>query len=205
MFNYKFMKLFVVLVIVFCSSGCTPNLATEKVLHSAEQVYFPVNHRVQERLLCVPTAVSIVLEFYGRYFEPIELKKLSMRYGNGSNLDNKVYSKTLFLDQIAGLRSIDSLWREETFSLDNQGFMQGIGRIIRLLRNGVLVVIDTELAGGHALIVNGVSEDREVLYLIDTLSDAPGVKIVSFSELRSIWNSKKVGFSGRAMIYPTKP
>ena len=138
MCDLRFSVLFLVLILTSCASTPTYDSVSGKLLPSGGRNYLPVNHRAQEKLLRVLAAVSIGLEFFGRSVGPVELKRLSMQHGFGSRLNDNIHSKSLFIDRIAGLRSVGSLWREETFPLRSPGFNRGKSRVIRLLRSDCL-------------------------------------------------------------------
>jgi hypothetical protein len=167
--------------------------------HSA---WIRLNFQAQESNLCVPTSASIVLDYFGDQVGPREIKELSMgrRYSPDQPFDD--FTITLFRDLISGLHSLGYSWEEVDYPNNADGLWEGIAQVKYSLDAGIPVLVDTSTSVGHTFVVAGYSESEKSLYAVDPSLRAPGVRIVTFQELESIWNSSSVGFDKRAAVFP---
>ena len=169
-----------------------------------KSAWIPLHFQGQETNLCVPTSASIVLNYFGDEVSPREIKELSMgkKYSPDQPFDD--FTITMFRDLISGLHKLGYSWNEFDYADDIKGFWEGVAQVQSSLDAGVPVLIDTSTSVGHTFVATGYSDADQSLYVIDPSLPAPGIRVVSFQELRNIWNSSSVGFDKRAAVFPQR-
>jgi len=168
-----------------------------------ESAWLQLDHQLQEKNLCVPTSASIILSYFGDSVSPRELKALSRDRPYRPEKPFSDFTLTMFGDLIAGLATRGYAWRKETYANNQSGFENALSTVTGSLDQRVPVMIDTTTARGeHTFVVAGYSNSQQAVYAVDPSLPAPGVRPISFTQLRKIWNSQSVGSNRRAVIIP---
>ena len=158
-------------------------------------------HQRQEKNLCVPTSASIVLQHYGQFRTPRELKVLSRRKKYDPKKVFNDFTLTMFDDLITGISTLGISWRQQNYPNTKSGAMNGLEDIRNAIDQGFPVLIDTNLYGGHTFVVSGYDNVAQNLVIIDPNLAAPGIRIISYKKIEEIWNSRGVGYNGRGAIF----
>jgi ABC-type bacteriocin/lantibiotic exporter with double-glycine peptidase domain len=184
-----------VLLIVLCvinSTYADNNLGIEKDVSKikeiqSESLYCEIPHVRQCHNLCVTASAEMVLAYYGQTMDQKDIKRLAV----GKNLkdsDNNLYTTTLFVELVRGLKKKGVNWQTKTYEMVN--FNGGLRFIIGQLKDKKPVLVDTTLYGGHTVVVSGYNEKTKSIIITDPNIDAPGIRILTEQELKKVWNSK---------------
>jgi len=188
-----------------CATGLDgPGQFTPPPNRAGQSAWIPLRHQRQEPNLCVPTSASIILDYFGDSISPREIKALALNKQYAPGDDFTDFSITLFRDLIAGLARRGYDWHEKDYANNSRGFKTGLAEIERSLDAGIPVMIDTTTADGHTFVVAGYSTLKQTLFAVDPSEPSPGIRQVRFAELGGIWNSRAVGFNGRAAVFPQR-
>lgn len=154
----------------------------------SEEHLIVLNHTQQDRLLCVPACVSIVLDYYGKKIDQKELKRL-IENTEFKDTNIRLYTKTKFWKVERALKSLGYNWQEKEFNINSGN--NGIEFIKKEIKNNnpVIVSIDAKY-GQHAVIVNGF--DNEHFIVCDPAEDT-NYKKYTIKEFRKIWNDNNYG------------
>ncbi len=171
---------------------------------AGQSAWIPLRHQRQEYDLCVPTSASIILDYFGDSISPRAIKALTRNKPYAPGDDFTDFTITYFRDLIAGLALRGYAWHEKTYGNNSRGLKQGLSEIERFLDTGVPVMIDTSITEGHTFVVAGYSIPNQTLLAVDPGEPFPGIRAVGFVELDRIWNSRAVGFNGRAAVFPQR-
>ncbi|NBT48256.1 MAG: hypothetical protein EBT07_10675 [Actinobacteria bacterium] len=113
------------------------------------------------------------------------------RLAEGKNLkdnDKSLYTATLFVELVRGLKKRGINWQAKSYEMNN--FNGGMKFIISQIKNKNPVLVDTTLYGGHTVVISGYDEKAKKIIITDPNIDSPGIRILSEEEFRKIWNSK---------------
>jgi len=165
----------------------------------AERVFLRVPHIRQEPELCVPTSAAMVLAYYGDGRAPRELKVRSRGADYDPSAPFEDFTITWWRDLIAGMQPLGYRWRQRGFANTAAGFEQGLEAIRVSLRRGDPVLVDVKLFGSHTFVVAGFDDARAEVSIIDPNLPEPGLRVLSYAQLASIWN----GLSYDADLRPT--
>src|SRR5215467_668541 len=199
--------------ILWCAICCAPIDAIGQVTPTLTPtppnqniVSLAVPHIRQERNLCVPTSVAMVLSFFGDTRSPRELKMLSRNRHYDPSLPFDDFTPTWFKDMVGAMRVIGYAWREGYFSNDASGFEAGLSAIELSLGRGNPVLVDTSFrkSEGHTFVVVGIDRRSGQLRIVDPDMPAPGLRIMPFRDFELVWNSTAVGTNKRGAIFTRK-
>lgn len=152
-----------------------------------ESTYCEVSHVRQYNNLCVCASAEMVLAYYGEKIDQKDIKRLA----EGKNLkdnDKSLYTATLFVELVRGLKKRGINWQAKSYEMNN--FNGGMKFIISQIKNKNPVLVDTTLYGGHTVVISGYDEKAKKIIITDPNIDSPGIRILSEEEFRKIWNSK---------------
>jgi hypothetical protein len=96
-----------------------------------------------------------------------------------------MFNTTLFTELVRGLKYFNINWEAKTYGIDSGN--SGLNFIINELKNKRPVLIATN---GHVVVVNGYYEKNKLFLITDPNIESPGIKIISYSDLRRMWNSR---------------
>jgi len=164
-------------------------------------VWLSLNHIKQEKLMCFPTSAAIVLDYYGEAISPREIRMLSLGRKYDPSRPFNAYGRTNYPDLIIGLRSLGYYWKTKSYECTKEGFRLALQEVIESLDDRRPVLIDTGLHGGHTMVVVGYDNDKRVMFFMDPLIDAPGIRVIDYETLAKIWHSKDTGWDGRLAMY----
>ena len=159
----------------------------------------------QELNLCVPTAASMVLAYFGFQYPPRQLKIWSRGLLYDPTRPFNDFTTTYFSDLLSGLQAHGILWTNHLFSNDDSGFANGIQQIESQLDQGLPVMVDTSLYTGHTFVVAGYDHTNGILIIRDPFIPPPGIREIKLSDFSSIWNSTRVGSNIRGAIFTAPP
>jgi ABC-type bacteriocin/lantibiotic exporter with double-glycine peptidase domain len=150
----------------------------------SEEYLIKLNHTKQDRLLCVPACVSIILNYYGQNIDQKELKRL-IENNDFKDSNTRLYTKTKFWKVERVLKQLGYNWQEKRFNIDSGN--NGIEYIKKEIQNNnpVIVSVDKEY-GQHAFILNGFGKDYFIV--TDPNEDSHNIKY-TFKQFRTMWNS----------------
>ena len=152
-----------------------------------ESIYCELSHIRQGNNLCVCASAEMVLAYYGQNIDQKEIKRLA----EGKNLkdnDKSLYTATLFVELVRGLKKKGINWQTKSYEMNN--FNGGLKFIIAQIKSKNPVLVDTILYGGHTVVINGYDEKAKKIIITDPNIESPGIRILSEEEFRKIWNSK---------------
>jgi len=152
-----------------------------------ESVSCELNHIRQGNNLCVCASAEMVLAYYGQNIDQKEIKRLA----EGKNLkdnDKSLYTATLFVELVRGLKKKGINWQTKSYEMNN--FNGGLKFIIAQIKCKNPVLVDTTLYGGHTVVISGYDEKAKKIIITDPNIESPGIRILSEEEFRKIWNSK---------------
>ena len=163
--------------------------------------YIELVHQRQETNLCVPTAASMVLNWYNVKLSPHDIKTLSrgQRPKPGKRFDD--FTITLFPDLVTGLANAGIQWRVQTYPNDAAGGAKGLAEIRAAIDHGNPVLVDTTLYGGHTFVITGYDTAAQQVVIMDSNIPAPGLRVMSEADVAVIWNSTGVDSPVRAAIF----
>ena len=137
--------------------------------------------------LCVAASAEMVLDYCGQKIDQKDIKRLA----EGRNLkdnDKNLYTATLFVELVRGLKKRGINWQTKSYEMNN--FNGGIKFIVSQIKNNNPVLVDTTLYGGHTLVFSGYDEKDKKIILTDPNIESPGIRILTEEEFKKIWNSK---------------
>jgi hypothetical protein len=169
-----------------------------------QSAWIPLHHQRQETNLCVPTSASIILDYFGDSISPREINELSLGHRYAPDKPFEDFTVTLFRDLDSGLARRGYHWKEKDYVNDGSGLKKGLLDVERSLDAQIPVMIDTTTDAGHTVVVAGYSISDQLLIAVDPNERSPGIRIIGFQELGSIWNSRSVGFGARAAVFPQR-
>jgi len=152
-----------------------------------ESIYCELSHIRQGNNLCVCASAEMVLAYYGQNIDQKEIKRLA----EGKNLkdnDKSLYTATLFVELVRGLKKKGINWQTKSYEMNN--FNGGLKFIIAQIKSKNPVLVDTTFYGGHTVVINGYDEKAKKIIITDPNIESPGIRILSEEEFRKIWNSK---------------
>ena len=161
-------------------------------------VFLQLKHQKQDINLCVPTAASMVLEYYGENRDPKYLKSIATPPGS-------TFPGTYMKDMVAGVRKLGYRWEQECFSTDGAGFLQGLPKLKRsvLDRRPVMVgVYDPPI--GHVVVLVGVDDAKKELTFLDSNKPYPGLWTVTEDRFRTMWRENIVNSRCAIISRPRK-
>jgi len=182
-------------LLVFASVGITyadNNIGIEKNVSELkkvkeESIYCEINHIRQGNNLCVCASAEMVLAYYGQIMDQKDIKRLA----EGKNLkdsDRNMYTATLFVELVRGLKKKGINWQTKSYEMNN--FNGGLKFIISQIKSKNPVLVDTTLYGGHTVVINGYNEKDKKIIITDPNIGSPGIRILTEEEFKKIWNSK---------------
>jgi len=130
-------------------------------------VWLSLNHIKQEKLMCVQTSASIVLDYYGDTKSPHEIKMLTLGQEYDPSKPFNDYSRTSYRELVIGLRSLGYYWNTKSYESTEAGFQLALQEVIESLYDPRPVLIDTGLHGGHTMVVVGYDYDKRVMFFMD--------------------------------------
>ena len=151
----------------------------------SEEYLIKLNHTKQDKLLCVPACVSIILNYYGENIDQKDLKRL-IENNDLKDSNNRLYTKTKFWKVEIALKELGYNWQEKEFNIN--GGNSGIEYIKKEIANNnpVIVSVNKEY-GQHAFILNGFGKDYFIV--TDPNEDSDCIKY-TFKDFRKIWQSQ---------------
>jgi uncharacterized protein YvpB len=153
----------------------------------SQSIYCEVNHIPQYNNLCVGASAEMVLDYYGKKIDQKDIKRHADGIDYKDN-DKRLYKAILFIKLTRGLKDFGIEWEQKLYSINNGN--QGLDFIINEIKNNRPVLIDTTLYGGHTVVVNGYCEKKKLFIITDPNIKTPGIRVISYQNLRRIWNSK---------------
>jgi ABC-type bacteriocin/lantibiotic exporter with double-glycine peptidase domain len=171
------------------------NLGIEKDISTlnkikAESIYCDVNYIHQYYSLCVCASAEMVLAYYGKKIDQKDIKRLA----EGKNFkddDKNLYTITLFVELVRGLKKKGINWKTKSYEMNN--FNGGLKTIISQIKNKNPVLVDTTLYGantGHTVVISGYDEKQKKIIITDPNIEAPGIRVLEEIEFKKIWSSK---------------
>lgn len=115
-----------ILALGFAGSACAVPETSERGSASStaeNMAVLPLVHERQERLLCVPTAASMILAYRGDPHSPRALKLLALDRTDASEAE--LHSITAYRDIVRAVSKLGHHWREKTFANSTGGFRDG--------------------------------------------------------------------------------
>ena len=168
---------------------------------SRQRVFLSVPHIRQERNLCVPTAAAMVLSYFGDAREPRELKVLSRGRAYDPDAPFDDFTRTWWRDLNTGLRTLGYRWHETLYPDDTAGFYEGLEAIRVSLQRELPVLVDVALYGSHTFLIVGYDDERETVFINDPNVPSPGLRILSYRQLESIWNGRSYDLHARPALF----
>ena len=153
-------------------------------------------------MLCLPTAASMILAFYGDKEPPRKLKVLS-RHKKYTSDDDFLYDFTVtdYRDIIDAVGSLGYAWRIMTFQNRPAGLKAGIQLIESELRRGHPMIVSVSRTDiEHALVVTGFDSTQRLVFVSDPNVDGDGVHPESYDDFGRTWNDRSTGSDIRSLI-----
>lgn len=150
----------------------------------AEQCLLKINHIRQAPMLCVPTSVAMVLDYYGEKADQKELKR-KIEDTEFKDDDRRLYKGTKFWKVERALKEMGYNWETKDFDINNGN--AGIALIKAEIKQGrpVLVAIDVKY-GQHVVVVKGFTEKDILVCDPDELDSTTKYSCIEF---RKIWRN----------------
>src|SRR5262245_16056306 len=194
-----------VLLVTISVTGAAAQEFVPPPNRTGESAWIPLKHQRQERNLCVPTSVSMILAYFGDPMSPREIKALSRNKPYDPDRPFTDFTITMWRDLVAGLERRGYRWRTLSYDYDGAGLMAGWMEITRSLDHRVPVTIDLSTSKGpHTLVVAGYSNAQQVLFTVDPSLAAPGIRKIGYLELGEVWTSRAVGSVRRGLLIPAR-
>jgi len=155
-------------------------------LIKSESIYCEIDYIKQYPNLCVGASAEMVLNYYGKKINQKDIK----RHADGISYkddDKRLYKAILFVKLVRALKDFGIKWEQKLYAMDCGNL--GLNFIINEIKNKRPVLIDTTLFGGHTVVVNGYCEKKKLFIITDPNIESPGIRIISYEELRRIWSS----------------
>lgn len=136
---------------------------------------------------CAPTAAAMAIGAAGAPVDPYDIKRRCRGSATGGGTDWSLL-----------VQAIDSLGRKariRTFTVDDDGFRQGLAALIDRLDRSEPVLIDireskTPGISAHTVVAAGYDAAGRQLILQDPAIGLPGIRFVSYERLKQIWHSR---------------
>ncbi len=168
-------RMYLVVLILLSCAQIQGNVQGQRAILS-------MRHQKQEHNMCVPTAASIVIDYYGGSVSPKEIKKLSIQPNNN-------FAGTYYSDLVKGIRTIGYVWTIREYPVNDSAFEIGFSEIRHELDKGHPVIVSTSAPPiGHTMVIAGYDNVRKEVYLIDPNRPQPGKRTLTFSEFKNIWH-----------------
>ena len=150
----------------------------------AEQYLLKINHIRQAPMLCVPTSVAMVLDYYGEKVDQKELKR-KIEDTEFKDDDRRLYKGTKFWKVERALKEMGYNWETKDFDINNGN--AGIALIKSEIMQGkpVLAAIDVKY-GQHVVVVKGITE-KDIL--VSDPDELDSTTKYSLREFRKIWRN----------------
>jgi uncharacterized protein YvpB len=174
--------LYLLLLLCLNQSFAQNNIEIETI--KAEGYYCDIQHIRQLPNLCVAASAQMVLAYYGKNIDQKDIKRKADGVMYKDN-DKRMFNTTLFTELIRGLKYFKINWEQKVYGINNG--KSGLNFIINELKNKKPVLIDVN---GHTIVVNGYYEKKKLFIITDPNIESPGIRIISYLDLRRIWNSK---------------
>lgn len=152
----------------------------------SQSIYCEVNHIPQYNNLCVGASAEMVLDYYGKRINQKDIKRHADGIDYKDN-DKRLYKAILFVKLTKALKDFGIEWERKLYPMNSGN--QGLDFIINEIRNNRPVLIDTTLYRGHTVVVNGYCENKKLFIITDPNIKSPGIRIISYQNLRLIWSS----------------
>jgi ABC-type bacteriocin/lantibiotic exporter with double-glycine peptidase domain len=152
----------------------------------SEGYYCEIQHVRQLPSLCVAASAQMVLAYYGQDIDQKDIKRQADGIMYKDN-DARMFNTTLFKELIKGLKYFNINWELKNYGMSKGN--QGLDFIISELKNKKPVLID--IYPGHTVVVNGYYEKNKLFLITDPDFESPGIRIISYEDLKRIWNSKR--------------
>lgn len=163
-------------------------------------VFLKVPHIAQGKNMCAPTSVSMVMKFYGQDVAQERIKALA-----NSVTKRPDFVGTYYIDIVNGLKTVGVEWRTQDYKADAVGYETAMKELIANLDAGRPVIIDTfHKPDGHTVVVNGYDSNRKVMFLVDPLIPAPGLREIPLDEFPNLWRSLTVDARGAIFTQPLR-
>ena len=167
--------------------------------------YLPLKPLRGELNLCVPTSAAAILQRFGSRVTPREIKALTKVDVYDPKSEFTDFTITYYKDLLIALTKLGITWNEKLYANDHQGFLSGLKDIQGSIDQGNPVLLDTTLFGTHTVVASGYDEAAQRLIIFDTNIPPPGIRVVPYSDVETFWNSRNVGYDGRAAIFSQPP
>jgi hypothetical protein len=144
-------------------------------------VYLPTHHLDQGHNMCAPTSAAMGLEFYlQKPVDPYAIKKNSVGQsepGTGTAWDCMIH----------GIKAVSGhAWKFRSWRNNDAGFDAGLPILLSELDAGRIALIDL---GPHTVLLSGYDAAKQVVYINDPALCWPGIRAVSYTDLRKKWHS----------------
>ncbi|MDX1389418.1 MAG: C39 family peptidase [Acidobacteriota bacterium] len=167
-------------------------------------VFLRLPHVRQDHNLCVPASAAMVLAYFGDPHPQRELKVLSRGKTWDPNAPFDDFTITWWRDLIVGLETLGYSWREAGYPNNEAGFRNGIEAIRESLGRGHPVMVDVALYRSHTLVIVGLDDERERVYFSDPNLPGPGLRVLTYGQLETIWNGLAYDVNARPALF-TRP
>lgn len=180
---------------ILASDGIPADVNTEG------RVFLRLPHLQQETNLCVPASAAMVLSYFNDPQSPRRLKALSRGkdYSPGEPFTD--FTRTWWRDLLSGMDRLGYDWWEQVFTNDAAGFRVGLDAIKTSLRLENPVLVDVALYGSHTFVIVGFDEAAKQVLISDPSLPDPGLRTLTFEQLRSIWNGVSYGLNARPALF----
>ncbi|HEY3876019.1 MAG TPA: C39 family peptidase [Candidatus Kapabacteria bacterium] len=154
--------------------------------------YLEIMHESQSPDLCLPTCVAMAMNYYGDGKTQWTLKRLS-------NEHKDLFSTTTFEEVQSGIKKIGYTWDRWRWHNDSAGFHNAISALQQSLddKRPVIVSIKVPVPNNrlelyHAMLVFGYDQEKGKIFILDPARPFPGKRIMTFDELRQMWNENGI-------------
>ncbi len=169
------MGMYIMVAVLLSCSHMKENVRGQHILLS-------LDHQRQDYNMCVPTAASIVIDYYGEQISPIEIKKLATP-------PNSDFAGTYYSDLVKGVKALGYEWTVMIYTTDDSGFETGFAEIRSELDMGHPVIVSTsDPPIGHTMVMVGYDTLRKEVSFTDPNRPAPGKRTLTYSEFKNIWH-----------------
>jgi TPR repeat protein len=155
-----------------------------------------VDHLHQGYNLCGPTASAMAAAAWGRPIHPFDIKRdCRSPFGTGTD-----WAEMVDVLDYHGLTADLRTWPDT-----DEGFEDGMQVVQRELDAGRVVVVDVTWSGstsGHTMLASGYDNEAGLLILHDPALPHPGIRLMPYSEWRSIWHSRWYSKQSRGVARP---
>jgi hypothetical protein len=195
------LKILLTCALMICSLKESSEAQPTKPIQRGEYAYLDIMHEQQSPDLCLPTCVSMAMNFYGEGKSQWTVKRLS-------NEHKALFSGTSFEEIQHGIKPLGYTWDRWQWHGDSIGFRHAVSAVEQSLDNGKPVIFEVRVqffAGtpdyvntpsfgssrsqqaGHALLAFGYDNKAKQIFVMDPAMPFPGKRYISFDELQSMW------------------